>query len=199
MAGYKCKKCNTKNPVLKEWIELGISRVVTCSTCGHKMNLNLEPRPSQNNPGTQVTEKAQGFNHFVENGSGTNVVGINKKSQRNYKLKILKNRTAANNLAIKTTKDMYSIFLGRNPETASASFNKEIDVSWILDDEYLSRAHCVIKVQKNNNKIQFILEDLNSTNGTIVNNNKLEKGDQVFLHIDDEVEVGDTMFTLIQE
>lgn len=198
MAGYKCKKCNTNNTVLQEWIELGISRVVTCKSCGHKMNLNLKPRPVQNNPGTQVSENGQGFNHFMENEPGTNVVGINKKSKSKFKLQILKSNGSASNLAVKNPKENYTIFIGRNPEGASGNFNAEKDVSWILDDDYLSRAHCSIKVQKQHNKVQFIIEDLKSTNGTLVNKTKLENEDQILLHLGDEVEVGDTVFTLTQ-
>lgn len=199
MAGYKCKKCNTNNTVLQEWIELGISRVVTCKSCGHKMNLNLKPRPVQNNPGTQVSENGQGFNHFMENEPGTNVVGINKKSKSKFKLEILKNSGATSNLSVKNPKENYTIFIGRNPESASAHFIPEKDVSWILDDEYLSRAHCSIKVQKQQNKVQFVIEDLKSTNGTFVNKTKLENEDQILLHLGDEVEVGDTVFTLTQD
>ena len=69
----------------------------------------------------------------------------------------------------------------------------------MLHDDYLSRAHCSIRVQKNNNKIKFILEDLNSTNGTLINNTKVEKEDQILLHLGDQVEVGNTVFTLVQE
>jgi DNA-directed RNA polymerase subunit RPC12/RpoP len=199
MAGYKCKKCNTNNPVLQEWIALGISRVVTCKSCGHKMNLNLKPRPVQNNPGTQVSESGQGFNHFIENEPGTNVVGIHKKTKHKFKLQLLENSTAATHLVIKNPKENYTIFIGRNPEGASTSFDTEKDVSWILDDEYLSRAHCSISVQKQNSKVQFIIEDLKSTNGTLVNKNKLENEDQILLQLGDEVEVGHTVFTLIQD
>jgi Zn ribbon nucleic-acid-binding protein len=199
MAGYKCKKCNTNNTVLQEWIELGISRVVTCKSCGHKMNLNLKPRPVQNNPGTQVSENGQGFNHFMENEPGTNVVGIHKKTKSKFKLQLLKNTGSASNLAVKNPKENYTIFIGRNPESASANFIPEKDVSWILDDDYLSRAHCSIKVQKQHNKVQFIIEDLKSTNGTFVNKEKLENEDQILLHLGDEVEVGDIVFTLTQD
>ena len=199
MAGYKCKKCNAKNTVLQEWIELGINRVVNCNTCGHKMNLNLKPRPTQNNPGTQVSENFQGFNHFINDEAGTNVVGMNRNAESKYKLQLLKNTTNLRNLTIKNTNDSYTIFIGRNPESATADFNKTKDISWVLHDDYLSRAHCSIRVQKNNNKVKFILEDLNSTNGTLINHNKVENEDQILLHLGDQVAVGDTVFTLVQE
>ncbi|GGG44998.1 FHA domain-containing protein [Bizionia arctica] len=195
MAGYKCKKCNTRNTVLKEWIELGINRMVSCENCGHKMNLNLQPKQVQQTPGTQVVENSQAHNHVLESNGGTNVVGLNRGKANKYILQVVKSEHYTQNLQIKDFKNTLKIFIGRNPNNIE---NSEVDkdVFWTVNDPYISRTHCLITVLLNNGKAQFILEDLKSANGTEVNETKLENNDQILLNIGDEVVIGDTVFTL---
>lgn len=198
MASYKCKKCSAKNTVLKEWITLGINRVVSCSSCGYKMNLNLQPAPSQKKPGTQVVENFQRHQHTTETPNGTNVVGVNSKKKHTYMLQVLKSDNYSKNLEIKELINSFHIYIGRNPLSTIENFNNDSDVIWIVNDPYVSRKHCVVMVKINNNKVQFILEDLNSANGTIVNKHKLQPKDQIFLNIGDEVVIGSTTFALKQ-
>jgi len=59
----------------------------------------------------------------------------------------------------------------------------------VLDDPLVSRKHAKITVIDNK---KFYLEDLNSTNGTYVNNNPLIKGGKVQLKKEDKIRVGNT-------
>lgn len=193
MPGYKCKKCDTKNTVLKEWVELGINRVVTCKSCGHKMNLNLVPN---NTPGTQIVETSQSYKHSTENNKGTNVVGTNKTSISTYYFQIISKFQNREKFTMQEINNSFTLFIGRNPKDNN---NDPKNNTWIIDDPYISRTHCIINITLNNNKIQFIIEDNNSSNGTAVNTTKLETEDRVLINLGDQITIGDTIFILMKE
>ena len=193
MAGFRCKKCNTHNLVLNKWIELGVSRVVTCRSCGHKMNLNLAAKKK---PAAQIENISSPHNNGINNKGDTNIVGMNNSSINNYSFQIIAGLQKDTEFKVHEFDKSHSIFIGRNP--SSPSDNKK-DFLWAIDDPYISRTHCVINVKVNNEKVQFILEDNNSSNGTVVNDNKLDSGDRILLNIFDEINIGGTVFRLKQE
>lgn len=61
----------------------------------------------------------------------------------------------------------------------------------VIQEGYVSGYHARI-FQKNNN---YVLEDLGSTNGTILNGEKIES--KVYLRSDDELQIGTTLFKVI--
>lgn len=65
------------------------------------------------------------------------------------------------------------------------------DNTVVLDDKYVSSHH--IKIFKRNN--EYMLEDLDSTNGTKVNDIRIEN--RVVLRAEDEIKVGTAIFKLI--
>lgn len=65
------------------------------------------------------------------------------------------------------------------------------DNQLILKDPYVSGHHAVIFLKNND----YVIEDLKSTNGTLLNNIKLEK--QSYLNIDDEIAIGEYVFKII--
>lgn len=71
------------------------------------------------------------------------------------------------------------------------TIGRKEDNQLVLHDQYVSGKHAVIFVKNN----EYIIEDLKSTNGTIVNNEKLDKA--TYLNIDDEVEIGEYIFKVI--
>ena len=75
--------------------------------------------------------------------------------------------------------DMPEIFIGRDPKKCQI----------ILDDPEVSTVHAVLR--KNN--IDITLEDLNSSNGTILNGERINKSS---LSTGDEFVIGSTSFTL---
>ena len=201
MAGFRCKKCNTHNLVLNKWIELGVSRVVTCRSCGHKMNLNLAAKKK---PAPQIEEISHPVDHVINKGDAnvinnkgdTNIVGLNKSSINNYSFQIISGSQINTEFKVHEYDTSHTIFIGRNPKSLS---DNSKDFLWAIDDPFISRTHCVINVMISNEKIQFILEDNNSSNGTVVNENKLESGDRILLNIFDEINIGDTVFRVKQE
>ena len=61
--------------------------------------------------------------------------------------------------------------------------------------KYTSRAHCVIHCSLNeNNEIVFLLEDIDSANGTYINCIRLDTGDLVYLREKDVVQAGYVKF-----
>ena len=75
--------------------------------------------------------------------------------------------------------DMPEVFIGRDTKKCQI----------LLDDPEVSTVHAVIR--KNN--IEIILEDLNSSNGTILNGDRINKA---VLNAGDEFVIGSTSFTL---
>ncbi|MGY0373275.1 FHA domain-containing protein [Clostridium sp. JNZ J1-5] len=71
------------------------------------------------------------------------------------------------------------------------TIGRKEDNQLVLHDQYVSGNHAVIFIKNN----EYIIEDLKSTNGTIVNNEKLDKA--TYLNIDDEIEIGEYIFKVI--
>jgi len=66
----------------------------------------------------------------------------------------------------------------------------------ILDDPLVSRQHCKIYLHPDENK--FILSDLNSSNGTVINDETLS-GEEAFLSDGDKIKVGNAEFVFCIE
>ncbi len=77
------------------------------------------------------------------------------------------------------------------PITNGISIGRKPENTLILSDEFVSGNHAKIFVKDE----ECYLEDLNSTNGTYVNNEKI-KG-KVLLEIEDEVKIGTVLFKLL--
>lgn len=195
MASFKCKKCKATNKIPKEWIELGISRIVSCNTCGYKMNLNLAKSAAQQPQGTAIIDDLQSHNHNINTPTGTQVDGLSSSATtNNYSLEIIEGKKHAIAIDLDTINESHHIYLGRNP--ASKRSMNDDDAIWIIDDPYVSRLHCQITVLKQSEQVKFILQDAGSANGTEVNKNHLESGDQVLLNIGDQIVIGDTKIVL---
>ena len=66
-----------------------------------------------------------------------------------------------------------------------------------IDDKAVSGDHAVIvKSVDEHGKVFYIIQDLDSTNGTFVNENRI---DQQQLHHNDSIRIGLNMFTFIDE
>ena len=61
-----------------------------------------------------------------------------------------------------------------------------------IDDSLVSRAHALVQKIKN----AYFIKDLESTNGTYVNNKRIPKGKYVKLHRRDVVKIGRTEITI---
>lgn len=195
MASFKCKKCKAKNTIPKEWIELGISRIVNCNTCDYKMNLNLGKAVTQQAQGTAIIESLQTHKHTIDTPTGTQVDGLSSSATTNsYCLEILEGKKYTMAINLESIEETHKIYLGRNP--ASKQSLNDNDAVWIIDDPYVSRLHCQITIIKKSGQVKFILQDGGSANGTEVNQNKLESGDQVLLNIGDQIVIGDTKIVL---
>lgn len=71
------------------------------------------------------------------------------------------------------------------------TMGRKSDNTIILDDKYVSSHH--VKIFKRNN--EYMIEDLDSTNGTKVNDTRITK--RVILKPGDEIKVGTAVFKLI--
>lgn len=70
----------------------------------------------------------------------------------------------------------------------------------ILNDPYVSRNHCMIWGQENNQKrIQFILKDLGSKNKTKLNAQDLKENEVIYLENGDEIKIGNCKIQYVEE
>ena len=81
--------------------------------------------------------------------------------------------------------------------SASLKFGRSSDNQVQIDDLEVSTEHAQIICQTNDKgKVDFFLEDLGSTNGSFINETKVEKQQ---LHHKDNVRIGWNIFTFIDE
>ncbi|WMJ80510.1 FHA domain-containing protein [Clostridium sp. MB40-C1] len=71
------------------------------------------------------------------------------------------------------------------------SIGRREDNLLVLHNQYISGQHAKIYVKNN----EFFIEDLNSTNGTIVNDKPIEK--PTYLKAGDEIMIGEYLFRVI--
>lgn len=77
------------------------------------------------------------------------------------------------------------------PIHAKLTMGRKDDNNLILHDQYVSGYHTVVFVKNND----YFIKDLKSTNGTMLNNKKLEKVSQ--LRVEDEITIGEYVFRVI--
>ncbi len=71
------------------------------------------------------------------------------------------------------------------------TLGRKEDNTFILSDQYVSGYHVKLYVKNEN----YILQDLNSTNGTIVNGERIK--DKVYIQPGDEIQIGSLYFKVI--
>ncbi len=77
------------------------------------------------------------------------------------------------------------------PISTRLTIGRKEDNELILDDQYVSGHHAVVFLKNND----YVIQDLKSTNGVVVNGNILEK--PIYLNIDDEIAIGEYVFKVI--
>lgn len=92
--------------------------------------------------------------------------------------KVAKNKTATLTIKNKSFRFEKTIIIGRD---------KSCNIT--LNDPLVSRRHAKITVIEGK---KFYIEDLNSTNGTYVNNNPILKGKKILLKKNDKIRMGST-------
>jgi len=77
------------------------------------------------------------------------------------------------------------------PISTRLTIGRKEDNELILDDQYVSGHHAVVFLKNND----YVIQDLKSTNGVVVNGNILEK--PIYINIDDEIAIGEYVFKVI--
>lgn len=77
------------------------------------------------------------------------------------------------------------------PIDREVTIGRKEDNTVVLAEEYISGHHARIYMKNNN----YIFEDLNSTNGTIVNGQKIQE--KVYIRPGDKIEIGTIVFKVI--
>lgn len=77
------------------------------------------------------------------------------------------------------------------PIHTKLTIGRKDDNMLVLHDQYVSGNHAIAFVKNDN----YYIKDLNSTNGTLLNNKKL--GKTMDLKVDDEITIGEYVFKVI--
>ena len=91
-------------------------------------------------------------------------------------------------LIIQTTENSAGIKLSLEKQRTTIGRDTSNDIT--LDDELASKEHAVIEIIKTENGVEFLIQDLNSTNHTFVNDSpielhKLKDGDLIRIGMSD--------------
>ena len=91
-------------------------------------------------------------------------------------------------LIIQTTENSAGIKLSLEKQRTTIGRDTSNDIT--LDDELASKEHAVIEIIKTENGVEFLIQDLNSTNHTFVNDapielHKLKDGDLIRIGMSD--------------
>jgi hypothetical protein len=170
---YRCLECQTINTLSFEWFKNDLdAKSHSCSNCNKTRKLNVK------------NIRQRDYNNFM---LATEIVGLNKKNS-SYFLKIT-NPAFKNFFEIPSK--IYDVKIGRSTELTfqSNSINQQ---QLTIPDQYVSRNHCSITIEKIGSKTQLILNDEKSMNGTYCNGLKLDEYDQVILKPSDIIKLGET-------
>ena len=77
------------------------------------------------------------------------------------------------------------------PVRNDITIGRKEDNSVVLNDQHVSGNHAILSIRNE----ALVLEDLNSTNGTLVNGKKISG--RVRLNINDEIRIGTTKFKVL--
>lgn len=94
---------------------------------------------------------------------------------------------------IRKSESMCLLFRGQKiPLVSKITIGRDRSNSIVIDDKMASRFHAVIQKIKND----FYIKDLNSTNGTFINNNKTPHNKYLKLQTDDIIRIGRTEISI---
>lgn len=186
MKQFKCKLCDEPVLIKSEWIKANVARTVSCDNCGYETFLNI---PSLIKDLNKRTSKKKASTEIFLN-------SINLNEENNFFIKILETPSGYKSTTLLEHKN-YIIGRSKTIDDKYSEYNAEI---LIIDDPYVSRNHCLIKVLKRSNKTIISILDLQSSNGVKINKSeKLSAIDEVILKDGDEIYFGDSVLKLISK
>ena len=172
---YKCPQCANTNSIKADWFkEKTDQKRHQCIFCSKISTLNI------------ATIRSKFYNNFYE---ATVVVGDTKATKINLHLKITAPETKGF-FEIENSTTQIQIGRGKNLEYKKNTENNISEMKLIIPDQHISRKHSIILLKKIANQTQLILKDENSLNGTFLNDQKLEDGDECILSPKDKIKIG---------
>lgn len=170
---YKCLDCQTVNTIEPDWFKNDLTeKTHLCKNCGKSRKLKV------------AHIRQRDYNNFM---LATEIIGSNKNIS-SYFLKIT-NPAFKNFFEIPS--GIHDVKIGRSTDLTFHS-NSPNQQQLTIPDQYVSRKHCTITIEKIGNKTQLILNDEKSMNGTYCNGLKLDEYDQIILKPTDIIKLGET-------
>lgn len=162
-----CPRCATKLAVPVTEADIGTKKQGACPKCKAKF---LIPIPAELAPKFESDSTKIGDDYEADNSLVLETVGSSLTAYQSFEL----------------TADYYTI--GR--QNSGGPENRP-DVGVVTIDMKMSRKHAAIRKK---GKTGFTLRDLESTNGVILNGEKLKPNQEVYLSDGDTIRLGDTQF-----
>lgn len=162
-----CPQCVTKLvvPITEE--DLGTKKPGTCPKCRKKFLIPIS---------AALASKFENDPTCVGNGDDSEMALVIETVPNDF--------TAYQSFEL--TSDYYT--LGRQ-NSSGPEYRPDVEV--VTTDKKISRKHAAIRKR---GKTGFVIKDLGSKNGVMLNDNKLEADEEVYLSDGDQFQLGDTMF-----
>jgi predicted Zn finger-like uncharacterized protein len=175
-----CKQCKSKTVFFVDETKLGKKEHVRCQHC-QKMNLvQIQP--------------ASFFEKLNKNMIEGTVINSPKKNIDPSYLKLeVKQEQYTEYQTFDIDQERMSI--GRK-NSAGAEYRADVEV--VTEDKFMSKKHALFLRKEND---LYTISDLDSTNGTWLNGEKLESFEEVFIEDGDEIKMGRSFFlvTLVKK
>ena len=91
---------------------------------------------------------------------------------------------------------IFELQSGENSVGRFSDSMNNVSIRILTQDALMSRNHCIITMDLNNNGFLYSLSDNGSKNGTYINDNKLEKDEIVLITPKDSIRIGKTIMKL---
>jgi len=177
---FNCKKCNTKQLIEAKEGMFGKKNTFRCRQCSELISVKI--------PDEKVLiSRSAKINKTNSNVETETLINTNSKTETYLKIQAVKDdKTKSQSFDI----DQKRMTIGRKNQSGPA-YKPDIEIE--TADRYMSKKHALI-IRKENK--EFVISDLNSTNGTWLNGQKLNPNDEEYLEDGDEIKIGRTHFKI---
>lgn len=175
----KCKNCQTNLVVPVKEDMFGKSISIRCKKCNEIIPLKI--------PKEEVFKKKQNQQSSQQNSGTQTVINTITTTEIYIELHAVPN---GNTRLQKFDVDQARMTIGRK-NMAGPRYRPDLEVD--TEDKYMSKVHAVFSRKGKN---AFTIADLNSTNGTWLNGEKLHPNDEEYLENGDLLKIGRTEFSV---
>lgn len=181
---FKCKQCGKTHTLSPEWFNTTESKKNHSCSCGKNITIDT----------AKVREK-KGYNFKKK----TDIVSVEEHKEStvaSLQLRVQSEKGETDSFLI--TKE--TVQIGRAYPTSSKierDQNKNVVQRINVADQYVSSLHCQLQITDTEGRKRIKLKDMGSTNKTFFRGKQINEGEEVYVSIGDEIEIGVSKITLL--